>query len=559
MPLSKLNKMKDIRNLIAIALFAIAMIGCQKDQDLGNFNNSIGKAAVTNSANHTHSFGRKCASTAHMQEKLQDPAFKADYETRMRSFSRSLRTNVAKSRSACSSPTILPIAYHFDGIGNADKACLVELVKQQTAILNADFQGSNSDIVQWTNTAAPQFPGISNGAACLEFCVATKNHPAGFGLNEGDLAITVNQVTEGNAPSKWAGYINIIVNDADGNLGYAPLGGSGNGDAIVLNKTAFGGGGTCGQVTANAPFNLGRTLTHEMGHYLNLDHIWGEGCGTDDGVADTPSQEADNGGCPSIGITSCGTKDLFMNYMDYVDDACMFMFSAGQVSRMESWVRSSGLLSNLKSSSEVCGGAGTVATNNTPTTPTPTTPTTPTGNTSIDTDNSTDTEEGDIATSDEEEDTDASNEEDYDDYYEEEGDDTDQAISMIRLQVTLDDFGSETTFDIEDGSGDLIETWGPFEDGIAGEVISVELELPLGIYSFVIYDSYGDGICCTEGAGQWLIEKDGSTLATSNGEFGAWEAYDFTVGSARMSGDAHRVAPKDFDALSKKVKAVVRK
>ena len=541
--------MKDIRNFIVMALFAIAMISCQKDQDLESLNNSIGKAATISASNHTHTLGRKCASTEHMNEKLQDPAFKADYETRMQSFSRSLRSNVAKSRAACSSPTILPIAFHFDGIGNADKACLAELVKQQTALLNADFQGTNSDIIQWTNTAATQFPGINNGNACLEFCVATKNHPTGFGLNEGDLAITVNQVTENSAPTKWAGYINIIINDADGALGYAPLGGAGNGDAIVLNKEAFGGGGTCGQVTANAPFNLGRTLTHEMGHYLNLDHIWGEGCGTDDLVADTPSQEADNSGCPSIGITSCGTKDLFMNYMDYVDDACMFMFSAGQVSRMENWVSGSGLLSNLKNPSEVCGGAGTVAT--TPTTPTPVTPSpvTPTDNTSTDTDTTTDTAAEETS----------NEEEDYDDYYEEEEEENQDVVSTISLQVTLDDFGSETTFDIEDGNGDLIETWGPFQDGIAGEVISVELDLPLGIYTFIIYDAFGDGICCTEGAGEWIIEKDGSTIATSTGEFGAWEAFDFAVGSARMSGDAHSVSPKDYEALSKKIKGMVKK
>ncbi len=542
MPLPKLIKMKNIRNVIVMALFAIAMISCQKDQDLGSLNNSIGKAATASAANHTHPLGRKCASTAHMNEKLQDPAFKADYEARMQSFSQKLRSNVAKSRAACSSPTILPIAYHFDGIGNADRACLIELVKQQTAILNADFQGKNSDIVQWTNTAAPQFPGINNGSACLEFCVATKNHPAGFGLSDGDLAITVNQVTENNAPSKWAGYINIIINDADGNLGYAPLGGAGNGDAIVLNKSAFGGGGTCGQVTANAPFNLGRTLTHEMGHYLNLDHIWGEGCGTDDMVADTPSQQADNSGCPSIGITSCGTKDLFMNYMDYVDDACMFMFSAGQVSRMESWVSGSGLTSRLKNPSEVCGAAGAVVTNPTPTTPT--TPTTPIDDTPTDTET--------------EEDTDLSDEEDdYDDYYEEDEYDN-QATSTISLQVTLDDFGSETTFDLEDGDGNLIDTWGPFEDGRAGTVISAEIELSVGIYTFVIYDDYGDGICCSEGAGQWVIAKDGSTIATSTGAFGYWEAYDFAVGGARMSGEARRVSPKDYAALAKKVKGGVR-
>jgi hypothetical protein len=101
-------------------------------------------------------------------------------------------------------------------------------------------------------------------------------------------------------------------------------------------NTAFGTTGT-----AAAPFNLGRSATHETGHWLNLHHIWGDdgtGCNGTDFVDDTPNQAGPNFGKPEFPHVTCGNApdgDLFMNFMDYVDDAAMVMFSAGQVVRMQ--------------------------------------------------------------------------------------------------------------------------------------------------------------------------------------------------------------------------------
>ena len=84
-----------------------------------------------------------------------------------------------------------------------------------------------------------------------------------------------------------------------------------------------------------APYNGGRTLTHEVGHYLNLRHIWGDGrCNRDDFVSDTPTSSAANYGCPDYPDVSCRSNDMTMNYMDYTDDACMNMFTEGQNDRM---------------------------------------------------------------------------------------------------------------------------------------------------------------------------------------------------------------------------------
>jgi hypothetical protein len=101
----------------------------------------------------------------------------------------------------------------------------------------------------------------------------------------------------------------------------------------VITYTGFGNTGT-----AAAPFNLGRTATHEIGHWLNLHHIWGDAMCGDDFVADTPVQQGPNFGCPAFPHVTCGNGpngDMFCNYMDYVDDHCMVMFTAGQSARID--------------------------------------------------------------------------------------------------------------------------------------------------------------------------------------------------------------------------------
>ena len=296
------------------------------------------------SALKTFAEGRTCNHAAHMDNLLSDPEYRAAYEERMRNH-KSFISNMLDSRASCSSPVIVPVAVHYQGANNsATLACLTTMAQEQIDALNADYQGTNNDITNWTGNASSSFPGISNGEACLEFVLADQNHPSGYGLTNGDLAVTRNATT-GDSDSNWSGYLNIFVKNAGGSLGYSPLGGAGNGDGVVVDHGAFGISTSCGNIGANAPYNLGRTLTHEIGHYLNLDHIWGNGCNQDDGINDTPNSQSDYGGCPNIGASSCGSTDLHMNYMDYTNDACMYMFTAGQITENESYVASS--LSNI--------------------------------------------------------------------------------------------------------------------------------------------------------------------------------------------------------------------
>jgi hypothetical protein len=119
-------------------------------------------------------------------------------------------------------------------------------------------------------------------------------------------------------------------------LGYAAFpGASAWEDGVVIDYKCFGVGGS-----AESPYNLGRTATHEVGHWLNLLHIWGDDdgyCTHSDNVGDTPNQGSENYGTPTFPNISCNNGpngDMFMSYMDYVNDSAMCMFSEGQVERM---------------------------------------------------------------------------------------------------------------------------------------------------------------------------------------------------------------------------------
>jgi hypothetical protein len=137
-------------------------------------------------------------------------------------------------------------------------------------------------------------------------------------------------------------YLNLWVCDLGSLLlGYAQFPGSGPAaaDGVVINYTCFGRIGT-----AATPYNKGRTATHEVGHWLDLYHIWGDepACADDDLVTDTPLQKGENYNCPTFPLISgtgascsgAAPGAMFMNYMDYVDDACMMMFTNGQKSRV---------------------------------------------------------------------------------------------------------------------------------------------------------------------------------------------------------------------------------
>ncbi len=215
-------------------------------------------------------------------------------------------------------------------------------VNSQIRILNADFRKRNAD-----RSKVPDVFQALHSDCRIQFRLATKDI---FGNTSNGITRTRTTVpsfsfddgvksslTGGADPWPARRYLNIwVCNLGEGLLGYAQFpGGPWATDGVVILHSAFGDTGT-----ATAPFDKGRTTTHEAGHWLNLFHIWGDdgtGCHGSDNCPDTPNQASENYGEPVFPHVSCDNGpngDLFMDYMDYVDDRAMFMFTADQATRM---------------------------------------------------------------------------------------------------------------------------------------------------------------------------------------------------------------------------------
>ncbi|WP_299556839.1 zinc-dependent metalloprotease [Seonamhaeicola sp.] len=304
---------------------------------------------------------RSCGTDEYMKQKLQDPEFKAKYEARQALFKQEFKKN-AHSANSKKVTIKIPVAIHFPNGNPSDRTCLEALSRRQMDVLNADFRSTNTDISKWS-AARTHYPGINAGSMDIQFELATSNHPPGMGLTDGNPSVTVgyNFGNGSDTDANWAGYVNIVVKDIDG-LGVAPLGGSpANGDATEIDHKAFGTDSGCGAIAPQAPYHLGRTVTHEIGHFLNLFHTWGDAgsCTEDDNVNDTPNIDNPTYGCATPGsVVMCNNKSLTMNYMDYPDDTCAYMFTAGQAARSLAYLNTiisefkSGVLSNNHFESE---------------------------------------------------------------------------------------------------------------------------------------------------------------------------------------------------------------
>jgi len=294
---------------------------------------------------------RTCGMQEQMQRIMNDPAQRQAYLDQQSKFDVELQKLASNTNRSTNAVIRIPVAVHFPAVATTStlKACFRTLAQSQVNILNADYNGTNADIVNYV-ADAPNYPGTVTGNLQVQFVLATQNHPAGTGLVNGDLAVTFGTDFLGtnDSDTTWAGYLNLVCRNAGTNiLGYSPLGGSPSaGNCVVIAKAAFGSGSGCTGYVPGSPYDLGRTLTHELGHYFNLDHTFagcdGANCATSgDRVCDTPAQSVEDYDCPSAGsVIGCTDVALTMNYMDYVNDACMYMFTAGQAGRMLAWYNS---------------------------------------------------------------------------------------------------------------------------------------------------------------------------------------------------------------------------
>lgn len=377
-------------------------------------------------------------------------------------------------------PVVVHVIYQ-NGTENISDA----QVQSQMDVLNADFRRTNSDADNtWSQASDTE----------IEFCLATSD-PSGnatngitrTSTNTSSFATNDNmKFNSSGGKDAWPAdqYLNMWVCDISGSiLGYAQFpGGAASTDGVVMDYQYFG---TIG--TATAPFDLGRTATHEVGHWLNLRHIWGDGsCSVDDFVTDTPTSDAANYGCASS-HASCGSTDMVQNYMDYSDDACMNLYTEGQKNRMRALFESGGYRASLLNS-QACG-----------------TPTPVTCDDGIQNGDETGVDCGGSACA--------------------------PCVcngTEVTVNITLDNYPEETSWTISDSGGATVASGGTYGSQPDGSSISITQCLADGCYDFTINDTYGDGICCSYGNGSYSVNDSG--VLASGGSFGSSETTNFCVG-----------------------------
>ncbi|MDX1941719.1 MAG: M43 family zinc metalloprotease [Saprospiraceae bacterium] len=307
----------------------------------------------------TYVFAQRNCATMEVLDRLQaeDPALQSRMESIERHTAAYL-SNGLRQREKVVIPVVIHIVYY-----NTKENISDAQVQSQIDVLNEDFRAINNDI-----SSVPTDFISAIGDTEVEFCLANidpnGNPTTGITRKKGTRlswgsSDRVKRLSQGGVDA-WntSQYLNIwVCNIGNGILGYAQFpGGPAATDGVVIDYRYFGRRGS-----AVYPYNHGRTATHEVGHWLNLRHIWGDSnCGNDQ-VDDTPTHYRANSGCPAYPhYNECDDNiiEMTMNYMDYTQDGCMYMFTRGQAARMQATFAPGGPRAALRNSIGCSGETG---------------------------------------------------------------------------------------------------------------------------------------------------------------------------------------------------------
>ena len=483
----------------------------------------------------------------------------------------------------------LPVVYHIITNGTGSENLSAATIQAQNDQLNLDFGNSSGS------------PYSVAADTEVEFCLATENESGSTLFEPG-----INRVTDfGDGPfsrpdfennikpqTQWdpTRYFNVWVGDLGGSLlGYAQFpsnsglqglntnGGDANTDGVVVLYSSVG---SVANPSSGGPYNLGRTLTHEVGHWLGLRHIWGDSsaCTNDDFCADTPNATNSNSGCPTV--DSCPSDglgaDMVENYMDYSNDACLNTFTADQKTRIQAVLANSPRRMELATST-VCEPAvvydydGAIEIENLNieecgTTFAPTVVITNNGNFNlnsavisyqIDSDTAfTESWTGFLFSNQSEtvtlptlnisagshtftvELTSPSGNTDQNTV-----DNTAMSsefsvffdTTTVNLSLLTDDYGSETYWEFKDANDAILYFGSGYTDNIT---VNESFDVTAGgCYSFTIYDTEGDGICCGYGIGNYTLTDSNSNVIAAGGEFETQETVSITANSTLGTGN----------------------
>ena len=475
----------------------------------------------------------------------------------------------------------LPVIYHVitDGFGSDNLSEAV--IQAQNDQLNIDF----------SNNAGSPYSVAADTE--VQFCLATQNEIGSTLIEPG-----INRITDfGDGPfsmsdfdnsikpqTQWdpTRYFNIWLADLGGGLlGYAQFpsssglpglntnGGNANTDGVVVTSSSVG---SVANPSSGGPYNLGRTLTHEVGHWLGLRHIWGDtgSCGNDDYCADTPDATNSNGGCPTV--DSCPSDglgaDMVENFMDYSNDACLNTFTADQKTRIQAVLANSPRRMELGTST-VCAPAITydydggieldgLNLEECGTTFTPTVIVTNNGNTTlssavisyqIDSDTpTTQSWSGFLFSGSSETVTlptlnisggshtftvELLNPNGNADQNTVDNTAMSSAFAVffdtntVNLTLLTDDYGLETSWEFKDGNDAILYSGTGYANNIT---VNESFDVTAGgCYSFTIYDTESDGICCGYGIGNYTLTDSNSNVIADGGEFNSQETVSMTT------------------------------
>lgn len=318
-----------MRKFMGLLLGAALLFTACKKNDIAPSDDSLVDDVTTAAAKE-----RQCASDDVYQQQIKNnPALRQRMEAIETFTNRFTQDRGQAARLLTNGIIEIPVVFNVIYRTATENISLAQL-QSQIDVLNEDYGATNAD---YNNTPAT-FTGVRAGNIAIRFVldqvIRKSSTKTSWGVNDAMKKASTGGIDATSPTTKlniWV--VNRMTQSGQTILGYAQFpGGAAATDGVVLGYNFTGRVGAL-----SAPFNKGRTATHEVGHWMNLRHIWGDATCGNDLVGDTPTHNTANVGCPAVGhrSTCSGTPiEMTMNYMDYSDDACMYMFSAGQKTRM---------------------------------------------------------------------------------------------------------------------------------------------------------------------------------------------------------------------------------
>jgi len=321
------------KSLVLLASGFLLIMGCNKS-------GSNDENPPSENLNSEQISGRHCASNDVLQEQLKADPSLAKRMNDIEEFTRRALANPEQYKVLTDGTLELPVWVNVlyktstENISDAQ-------IQSQIAVLNEDYGFTNTD----RNSIPSLFSGVASQDIKIRFIwdnsKVTRKATTKTSWRTDD---SMKKSSRGGIdPTSPTTTLNIwVCNLSSGLLGYAQFpGGNAATDGVVCDNNAFGRG----NYSLYSAFNKGRTATHEVGHWFNLRHIWGDATCGSDGVNDTPPHRTANYGCPGVISITCTNntttnpfgfnREMTMNYMDYTDDACMYMFTGLQAGRMQ--------------------------------------------------------------------------------------------------------------------------------------------------------------------------------------------------------------------------------